>query len=58
MLEKIIYWSLHKRLIVLAVGMAIMIFGVLELQKSEVDIFPDLTAPTVTVLTEAGAMLA
>ena len=56
MLEKIINWSLQKRLIVLALGMAVMIFGVLELRKSEVDIFPDLTAPTVTVLTEAGAM--
>ena len=56
MLEKIINWSLQKRLLVLALGMAVMIFGVLELRKSEVDIFPDLTAPTVTVLTEAGAM--
>ena len=56
MLENIINWSLKKRLIILAFGIAIMIFGVLELQKSEVDIFPDLTAPTVTVLTEAAAM--
>lgn len=56
MLENIINWSLKKRLIILAMGIAIMIFGVLEVQKSEVDIFPDLTAPTVTVLTEAKAM--
>jgi len=56
MLENIINWSLKKRLIVLAFGVAIMIFGVMELQKSEVDIFPDLTAPTVIVLTEATAM--
>lgn len=56
MLENIINWSLKKRLIILAMGIAMMVFGVLELQKSEVDIFPDLTAPTVTVLTEAEAM--
>ena len=56
MLEKIINWSLEKRFIVLMLGIAIMVFGVLELQKSKVDIFPDLTAPTVTVLTESTAM--
>ena len=56
MLEKIIHWSLHQRLIVLALGLAILIFGTIELQKSEVDVFPNLTAPTVTVLTEADAM--
>jgi CzcA family heavy metal efflux pump len=56
MLENIINWSLKKRLIILAMGIAMMVFGVLELQKSKVDIFPDLTAPTVTVLTEAEAM--
>ena len=56
MLEKIINFSLEKRLVVLALGIAVIIFGILELKKSEVDIFPDLTAPTVTVLTEAGAM--
>ncbi|MCF6339363.1 MAG: efflux RND transporter permease subunit [Sulfurimonas sp.] len=56
MLEKIINWSLDKRFVVLILGIAIMVFGVLELKKSEVDIFPDLTAPTVTVLTESTAM--
>ncbi len=56
MLEKIIYYSLKKRLIVLLLGIAVMVFGVLELQKSKVDIFPDLTAPTVTVLTDGDGM--
>ncbi|MFT5661423.1 MAG: CzcA family heavy metal efflux pump [Sulfurimonas sp.] len=56
MLEKIINWSLDQRLIIVALGLAILIFGTLELQKSEVDVFPDLTAPTVTVLTEVEAM--
>jgi len=56
MLEKIINWSLKQRLIVLALGLAVLIFGIIELKKSEVDVFPDLTAPTVTVLTEAQAM--
>ncbi len=56
MLEKIIYGSLHQRLLVLLVSVGIIIFGILELKKSKIDIFPDLTAPTVTVLTDATGM--
>ncbi len=56
MLEKIIYWSLQQRLIVVLLSISVIIFGILELKKSEVDIFPDLTAPTVTVLTDAEGM--
>ncbi len=56
MLEKIIYWSLYKRFLILILSVAVIIFGILELQKSKVDIFPDLTAPTVTVLTDAKGM--
>ncbi|MBU0720253.1 CusA/CzcA family heavy metal efflux RND transporter [bacterium] len=56
MLHYIVNGSLKNRLLVLFVGLAMMIWGFFELQKSTVDIFPDLTAPTVTVLTEAQGM--
>ncbi len=50
MLNKIIRWSLTNRLVVLLVSCAIMVAGVFVIIRSEIDIFPDLNAPTVAPL--------
>lgn len=56
MLNKLINFSLSNRLIVLAIVAAIMIAGAYITTEMDVDVFPDLTAPTVTVMTEAHNM--
>lgn len=56
MLNKIINFSLQNRLIVLAAFAFIMVTGTYVASEMDVDVFPDLTAPTVTVLTEAHGM--
>lgn len=56
MLNKIIQWSLTYRFMVLFVTCAIIVAGVFVIIRSEIDIFPDLNAPTVTVMTEAPGM--
>ena len=53
MLNKIIHWSLHNRLVVVMLAIAVLIGGTITLLRTEVDIFPDLNAPTVVVMTEA-----
>lgn len=58
MLNRIINWSLVNRLSVLALSSAILIAGLYILFHTEVDIFPDLNAPTVTIMTEAPGMAA
>ncbi|MCH9813789.1 MAG: CusA/CzcA family heavy metal efflux RND transporter [Epsilonproteobacteria bacterium] len=56
MLQALIRHSLQKRLIVLLAGIVAFVWGIVEVQKSSIDIFPDLTAPTVTVITESEGM--
>ncbi len=56
MLDRLIQLSLQNRLIVLFVFGLIMITGGYIAYDMDVDVFPDLTAPTVTVLTEAHGM--
>lgn len=56
MIAKLIGWSLENRLIVLAVAAVILIGGTSVAIKMPVDVFPDLTAPSVTVITEAHGM--
>ena len=56
MITKLIGWSLENRLIVLAMAAAILIGGAIVAVKMPVDVFPDLTAPSVTVITEAHGM--
>ena len=53
MLNKIIKFSLDNRLTILIMSIVIMIAGTFVLLRTEVDIFPDLNAPTVVVMTEA-----
>lgn len=56
MLDSIIKFSLNHRLLVLFSGFFVLIYGTQTLQELPVDVFPDLTKPTVTVLVEAHTM--
>lgn len=56
MLNKIIQLSLHNRLVVLILSVILLVWGGYTASHMEVDVFPDLTAPTVVVMTEAKAM--
>ncbi|KAF0126948.1 MAG: CzcA family heavy metal efflux protein [Elusimicrobia bacterium] len=56
MIEKILKWSLDNRALVLALGGAMLLWGGWTAARMPVDVFPDLTAPTVTVMTEAAGM--
>ncbi|MGB1295353.1 MAG: efflux RND transporter permease subunit [Flavobacteriales bacterium] len=56
MLNKILEFSLKNRILVLIVALILSLVGVLMTKSMNVDVFPDLTAPTVTILTEAHGM--
>lgn len=56
MLNKIIEFSLHNRLLVAVISALILVLGVYSVSNMEVDVFPDLNAPTVVVMTEAPGM--
>lgn len=58
MLNKIIHFSLQNRLMVLVASVLLMVGGTYMTFHTEVDVFPDLNAPTVVVMTEAGGMAA
>ena len=53
MLNRIIHFSLLNRVIILILSGLLVLAGVYVLTRTEVDIFPDLNAPTVVVMTEA-----
>ena len=56
MLNAAIRWSLGNRLVVIALGVVLLLWGGVIAARAPVDVFPDLTAPTVTVLTEAHGL--
>lgn len=58
MLNKIIKFSLHNRLVVLTAAVLLLIAGTYTAMHTEVDVFPDLNAPTVVIMTEANGMAA
>ena len=56
MIDGLIRWSLAHRAVVLAAAAAFFVWGVWTAFRMPLDVLPDLTAPTVTVLTEAPGM--
>ncbi len=56
MLNRIIHFSLYNRILVLILTGMILVGGVIALMRTEIDIFPDLNAPTVVVMTEAPGL--
>lgn len=58
MLNKIIKYSLSNRLVVLFIAIILVVAGAYTTLHTEVDVFPDLNAPTVAVMTEAHGMAA
>lgn len=55
-MDGLIRWSLKNRLFVVVAATALSIYGAITAARMPVDVFPDLTAPTVTILTEAHGL--
>lgn len=58
MLRHLISFSLKQSSLVLLVAAAMLIYTVIRLPSMPVDVFPELNAPTVVILTEAGGLAA
>lgn len=56
MLNRIIKFSLQNRLTILAVMIVLLVWGGITMLRTDIDIFPDLNAPKVVVMTEAPGM--
>src|SRR5687768_14858910 len=56
MIAKLIEWSLRNRVFVLFGALLLLLWGAIEARRMPVDVFPDLTAPSVTVVAEAHGM--
>jgi CzcA family heavy metal efflux pump len=56
MLETLIRWSLNHRAVVVFLAVALMVWGGVTARQIPLDVLPDLTAPTVTILVEAPGM--
>lgn len=54
MLERLVRWSLENRVVVYAIALLLTLFGAWTALRTPVDVLPDLTAPTVTVVVDAG----
>jgi Cu/Ag efflux pump CusA len=55
-MNTLIRWSIEHRLLVIAAALLLVVFGIEVTRRMPVDVFPDLTAPTVTVITEAHGL--
>lgn len=58
MIDYLLRFSLERRFIVLAIAVVLSIFGLTRAARMPVDVFPDLTAPRVTIVTESTGMAA
>jgi CzcA family heavy metal efflux pump len=56
MMDALIRWSLDNRVPVLVAAVVLLVWGWVQTTRMPVDVFPDLTSPTVTVLVEANGM--
>src|SRR6187431_3707187 len=56
MLNAIIRYALYQRALILAMAVLVLIWGGITAHNMDVDVFPDLTAPTVVVMTESHGM--
>ena len=56
MIEGVVTWSIRNRFLVVAAAGLLLVSGAITALQMPVDVFPDLTAPTVTILTEAHGM--
>jgi len=56
MIGHIIAWSLRNKLFIVLSGLMLLVWGSWQAARTPVDVFPDLTAPSVTVVTEAQGM--
>jgi heavy-metal exporter, HME family len=54
--NKLVYFSLHNRLIVVLASLVLLLYGGYTLTRLPVDVFPNLNKPTVTIQAEAGGM--
>ncbi|WP_434345668.1 efflux RND transporter permease subunit [Myxococcus virescens] len=55
-MNRLIRWAIDNRLLVVAASVLLLVLGFQVARSMPVDVFPDLTAPTVTVLTEAHGL--
>jgi CzcA family heavy metal efflux pump len=58
MLNRIIQYSLDNRMVIIILSLILLAGGLFTVKEMEIDVFPDLTAPTVVVLTDAHGMAA
>jgi CzcA family heavy metal efflux pump len=56
MLNKMIHWSLANRAIIICVSLLLMVMGLRTATQLPVEVLPDLTKPTVIILTEASGL--
>ena len=57
MIDKLIRFSLRYRVMVIALAAAFLVWGGCVLQDVPLDVLPDLSAPTVTILVEGRGMV-
>lgn len=55
-MDRLIHWSIANRLLVIIVAVGVLVYGTVKALDAPIDVFPDLTAPTVTVVTEAHGL--
>ena len=56
LMDRIIRWSITNRLFVVVAALGVLAYGAVVTLRMPVDVFPDLTAPSVTVVTEAHGL--
>ena len=55
-MNRLIRWSIDNRLLVMVASLMLVVAGAVLARDMPVDVFPDLTAPTVTIVTEAHGL--